>query len=337
MNGRPELSTRTTATVELIEDFAPDGTPTFVVVMKQRYGVSAQGVVWPLPGAEILKVDVPWDPDAALSSVRFPSDLAYEKRATDVMVVGEAVARDEAPSRSLDVVVSVGELSHVVTVTGTRVWYEGAVGLALTPPEPFTRVPLRWELAWGGSDPISGRVDPRNPYGRGVAADSRALVHQPGPQIEDPRSPIHSASAHNLPAGVAPVSPASSWRLAFAGTMDGRWQRERMPLRPLDFDPRFFQQSAPGLTNEGHLHGGERVRLGNLSVTGPIEFDLPRASFAVFSRTDNTRAEHRAALDTVLLRPTEGLCELTWRARVAVPPRPDRLRAVQVYEREVIA
>jgi len=70
---------------------------------------------------------------------------------------------------------------------------------------------------------------------------------------------------------------------------------------------------------------------------GPVAFELPRVSFAVWSRTDTVRSEHRPALDTVILHPSEWLFELVWRARVATPSAPDRLRAVQVYEREVIA
>lgn len=336
---RIELSARTGATVSLMEDFLPDGAPVAVVVIKQRYVVEGRAL-GAVPGAEIRRVDMPWDEDAP-GSPRLPSDVALAKPGTDVVVSGYAVARDEAPTASLDVFVEVGPVARALRVTGTRVWYESLGAMRLTPPEPFTRVPLSWELAWGGreSDPVSGRYaeDARNPYGRGVHIDPRSLKHRPGPQIEDPADPVLDARTGATPAGVAATTPLMRHRRAYAGTMDARWERERMPLRPSDFDLRFYQCAAPGLATEAPLVGGERVRMMNLSPDGPMEFELPRTSFAVWGRADAGRVAYRAPMDTVLLLPTERAVEVVWRARVPIPPGAlGRLRAVQVVEREVI-
>lgn len=336
---RAELSKRTDATVALIDDFLPDGAPVAVVVIKQRYAVDGRSL-GAVPGAEIRRVDVPWD-DAAPGSPKLPTDLALFKPSTDVVVSGEAVARDEAPSTSLDVFVEVGPVSRALRVTGTRVWYESVGVMQLTAPEPFTRVPLSWELAWGGSDRDEGAgrfvEDPRNPYGRGVALDARRLKHRPGPQIEAPGEPITTHHTGATPVGVAATTSLMAHRRRLAGTMDARWEREQMPLRPRDFDMRFFQCAAPGLVTPEPLVGGERVRMMNLSPEGPLEFELPRVSFAVWGRTDAGRTEYRTTLDTVLLLPGERAAELVWRARVPIPPGASgRLRAVQVYEREVL-
>ena len=145
-----ELSTRTEALVRLVDDLLPDGAPVKVVVIKQRYQVVA-GVAEPVPGAALRLVDEPWEPGTA-GSPKLPSDLALCKLGTDVIVSGEAMARDGAAVTELDVFVSVGPVSRSLRVTGTRVWYDAFGGMALTPPEPFTALPLRWELAWGGTD-----------------------------------------------------------------------------------------------------------------------------------------------------------------------------------------
>ena len=69
-----------------------------------------------------------------------------------MVVVGEAVAPGEAPVQELDVHVLVGPVRKSLKVFGPRIWYGGLAGLALTPPRPFTRQPLRWEHAFGWMD-----------------------------------------------------------------------------------------------------------------------------------------------------------------------------------------
>lgn len=334
-----ELSTRTGALVRLVDDLLPDGAPVKVLVIKQRYLIVA-GVAEPVPGAELRLVDEPWEPGTT-GSPKLPSDLALCKLGTDVIVSGEAMARDGASVTSLDVFVAAGPVSRALRVTGTRVWYESFGGMQLTPPEPFTAVPLRWELAWGGTDhdEATGRLaeDPRNPYGRGATLSADRLRHRPGPQIEDPAAPIVVHDTALVPVGIAATTARMAHRRSFAGTLDDDWQRTRMPLRPRDFDLRYFHAAAPGLTTERPLRGDERVQVVNMSRQGALDFALPRASFGVQARTDLGRTAYRADLDTVLLLPNESALELVWRSRIPLSPgNGPRLRAVQVFEREVI-
>lgn len=334
----PEINRRTSATVQAVVEFGPDGAPLVVLLIKQRYEISSGRPPMRLPGAEIAFVDEPWD-DAPLSSVKTPSDLGLYKPGTDVVVIGEAVSRDAAPVPWLDVLVSVGPVAQALRVCGTRVWYRGAGGIVPTPPEPMVRVPLRWELAWGGTDddPPRHAVDARNPVGRGVAVSAERLVHRAAPQIEDPAHPIEDASDRPVPVNVGAVSAHSAWRARYAGTMDDAWLRERMPLRPRDFDLRHHQVAAPALITPTHLRGGEPVRLHNLCVTGPLAFALPSVSFGVWGVTDERETAYRVALDTVVIRPTERLLDLTWRTNIPLP-RPARgLRSIRVIEKDRLA
>lgn len=337
---RIELQTRTDAAVTLVDDFLPEGDPVSVVIVKQQYYLH-RGVAEPVPGASVAWVDTPWPDDAeGAGSPMLPSDLALHKPSTDVVVSAEAMSPAGEMVRTLDVLVSVGPVSRALRVTGPRVWYEAFGVMAPTPPEPFTRLPLRWEHAWGGcdTDAATGRFaeDARNPYGRGVCLEARRLVHTPAPRIEDPAAPVLHHVGPNAPVGVSATTPRMAHRRALVGTMDDRWQRTRMPLRPTDFDLRFFQCAAPGLVTPSPLVGGEAVRLVGLSADGPMAFALPRASFAVWGITDARRTEYRVSLDTVILQPNTRTLALVWRTRVPIPPgSAPRLRAVQVYAREV--
>jgi hypothetical protein len=336
----PPLAQDTEATVELLPQIAASGEGAIVVVVKQRFRVTAASKVVRVPGAKVNVADVPWDEDAPeRSSLRLPSDLCLAKLATDVLVAGAAIAPGRSPVRQLDVGVRVGPIQKVLRVFGSRAWYRGVVGLALSAPEPFEEVPLRWEHAWGGrddSDPKKPLEEPRNPVGRGVTRDPATLVHQLGPAIEDPAHPIGGGRAPPAPVGVGPIGRHYMPRRKYAGTYDDAWRKTRMPLPPLDYDPRFEQAAPPDQIAPGYLRGGEPVALVNMSAEGPLSFELPRLAFFVGARLDGALVEHRNAMDTLVLFPGERAFEMTWRAAIPVPRRRRRLEAIQVHEKRVL-
>ncbi|QSQ11621.1 DUF2169 family type VI secretion system accessory protein [Myxococcus landrumensis] len=332
----PELNTRTPATVQLLPQFGMDGAPCIVVVIKQRFSVVRVGHVRRESGARVRLVDELWEPDAEESSIRRPADGGLRKPTTDVVVSGSAMAIHREMVKELDVSVRVGPVSKRLKVFGTRVWYPGVIGLSLTPPQPFQEVPLRWEYAYGGMDtsnPQRLANEPRNPLGRGVAADSDTLKHKPGPQIEDPSDLITSSRSRPVPAGVGAIGPQFEPRLRFAGTYDDRWQKERMPLPPLDFDARFLNVAAPGLICPSYLSGGELVEVEGMSAQGQFGFELPKLAFGVVAVLPRGEVEHRPVMDTVLLEPNERAFELTWRSVVPVPKRAQELAAINVFEK----
>jgi hypothetical protein len=339
MDDLPPLNKGTTAAVKLAPYFEASGAPVVIVMIKELFIVDVRQRVERAGDAEVRLVDEPWEPDKPeSSSTRLPSDLCLRKPSTDVLVVGAAVPPSGARTRSLDVYVRVGPLEKALRVHGTRVWYQGARGLALSKPEPFESVPLRWELAFGGadlSDPKQPLEEPRNPVGRGIARQIRDLIDQPGPQIEDPRQPIEDIR-RPVPVGTAPLGRHWEPRRQYAGTYDDRWMRSRMPLPPLDFDDRFNQVAPADLITPAPLRGGELVQLHNLSAAGSLQFDLPRLQFFVGARIDEAFSEHRPVLDTVVLLPNERKVELTWRATVPLPKRRSRVRFIQVHEKAIV-
>jgi len=63
-------------------------------------------------------------------------------------------------------------------------------------------------------------------------------------------------------------------RFNSAGTYDQRWEEQRAPYLPDDFDERFYQ-SAPEDQQIPYLQGRERVVLVNLSPQELVMFTLP--------------------------------------------------------------
>jgi len=337
----PSLAKATQATVELVPHVAPSGLQVIVVIVKQRFEIRPRRhMLGRVSGAKAMLIDQPWDPDKPeTSSTKLPSDLCIRKPSTDVILVAHAMAADRAKVRQLDVTMKVGPIEKTLRVFGTRVWFKALTGLMLTPPEPFEAVPLRWELAFGGydvADPRKPLEEPRNPVGRGMAADPDSLVHQPGPSIEDPRSLITSHRSRPPPAGVGPIGRHWAPRRQYAGTYDERWMKERVPLPPADFDERFNQVAPPDQITPSYLRGGEPVLLANVSPDGPMKFILPRLAFGVATRVDGALTDHHPALDTVLLMPSDRTVDLVWRAAVPVPRPARRLEEIRVYEKRVL-
>lgn len=283
----------------------------------------------------IRSADIPWG-DPAKSAVRYPTDLCLRKPGTDVIVVAIAHAPNGTPVPSFEAGAQLGRMQKIVRITGLRLWVNE--GDALTEPRPLTSLAVRYDYAFGGSDDSDETrfvEDPRNPVGRGIAAELASLDRRPAPQIEDPTSPIRSARSKPKPAGLGAIGRAWEPRRSLWGTYDAKWTDERAPLLPSDFDDRANLAATPELVSSTPLIGGEEGALTNLTLGGgSLGFVLPRIRLALRFRVPGREDESfRPPIDTVVLdtvalpesegtstaRPTPLVLELVWRASVRAP------------------
>jgi hypothetical protein len=230
----------------------------------------------------------------------------------------------------MDVSLTVGPVSKTVRVLGDRAWQTGVA--APTWVQPFVRMPLVWERAFGGRDESSDPVaaDPRNPVGVGFRGRNSdiAVAGTALPNIEDPASPISSPTQTPHPAGLGPVSPHWLPRHSFAGTYDKDWLDTRAPYLPRDFDVRFCQIAPSGLSVSGHLRGGEPVHVVGASPNGTLEFALPTARVEVTYVLDQGQEVRLAALDTVIVEPDAGRVILVWRSALPCDKKALKIREI---------
>jgi hypothetical protein len=241
--------------------------------------------------ARLCLADEHWG-DPTSSSLRRESDLVPYKPRCDVTVVGSAYSAK--PRREWDVNLSLRQgrkklIDKTLHVTGPRhfersnavlTWVQRNVSAtsvySATTPEEATEVPLRYELAYGGScqvvhpkrgqpgkpEHLVNEVCYRNPAGAGWMVkgylDALARTEQglpkslPAPQISASR-PIESLTqtyqrgAKTAPqmalvrypeqtVGFGPLCKAWAPRLQLAGTYDDDWLEQRHPYLPKDFD-----------------------------------------------------------------------------------------------------
>ncbi|MFO0761622.1 MAG: DUF2169 domain-containing protein [Byssovorax sp.] len=289
------------------------GHDVLAVLVKGTYLVDRAGSVRPAPDPSPVRVsDEVYEPDSPRTSARFPSDLGFQKRGADVVLQGDAIA--PAKVTSLDVAVKVQDRIAPLRVHGPRVYFSGAFGMSISAAQPFERVPIVYERAYGGMTDDASMVELANPAGVGVARRPSDLEHRPAPQIEHPARPHTSASDRHPPMGYGALMSHWAPRMKYAGTFDDRWRATRLPILPEDYDIRFGNVAHPSLQLDDPLAPGDPVAVTGMSLA-PLAFALPDFRFAARARFDDgSRAVLTPPIDLLLLQPELGRFELLGRA-----------------------
>ncbi len=279
--------------------------------------------------------------DPTNSSLLFETDLIHKKSRTDVIVHGHAYAQDGSQATMIAVRLRVGSIDKTLSVYGDRIIEGGFVGVTASHPLPFTRMPITYERSFGGTDqqdenPKRHACESSNPVGVGFGTAMKHVNGRPAPNIEYPNSPYRGFD-HGRPAGFGPIARHWTPRSKFAGTYDGRWEKERMPLLPSDFEERFYQCAPEDQQTNGFLRGGELVELFNMTPGGYLSFEVPRIRFSFSTQLGIERVEHRANLHTVIIEPDIPLVTLVWHSSLSCHGREHSLHKTVIRRKRNIS
>jgi hypothetical protein len=301
-----------------------EGCDVLLTVVKCTYALGKGGRLEPADKQHPVQPADDFYGEPGESSVRWESDLAVFKPATDVVVLGHAYA-PRKPEAQLQVALRVGPLFRVLSVFGERRWRKG---LGMSSPEPFAKMPLTFERAFGGTDRSSANAlhherEPRNPVGRGFVAQRSELAAGEVllPNIEDPEHLVRSIKDRPPPAGFGFIARSWQPRAALAGTYDEAWRKNRSPLPPKDFDDRHHNAAPRQLMASPHFAGNELVELAHLSPQGTQRFRLPGTRPRVFVSIGRQRHELPVLFDTLVLLPDEEQAVMVWRGHRRLPPQ----------------
>ncbi len=316
----PEIDNHTPFAVDMIFPVDEEGRPLVVPIVKATFDVDSRG------GLTVAQEQVPVDfqgenyGEPGVSSMRLEPDNAFIKPSTDVVLLGHAHA-PRSHTSMVDVTFQAGKLGKTVRVWGDR-WVAGSVMPDISPAQPFEKMPLTWERAFGGWDrtPKDEKLhwfDTRNPVGVGfVSKHGKVVEGAPLPNLEDPWDPLRVPGGQCKPAGFGFVSPDWQARAAFSGTYDDEWMASRAPLLPRDFNRRFFNSASEGMTSAGYFLGDEWIQVQGATQEGNWIFQLPRLEnprCLVCTRFTGD-LELATNLDTVIVDADEGRLLLIWRA-----------------------
>jgi hypothetical protein len=261
--------------------------------------------------------------EAGKSSIKFGSDLALNKKATDIVMLGNAYAPNGAATTCVDITFTINEKSNTVRVIGDRHWQKNLSSWTMSAPKPFEVMPLVYENAFGGKSPNNANNPEevncfdQNPVGKGyLAKGGKPYIGMLLPNIEDPTNLINTPFQQPKPAGFGVIARDWQPRLSLAGTYDEAWQTQRMPLDPLDFNPQFFNSAHPNFILNTRLKEGDTFSITNVTPQGSYGFKIPRDQLLVTVAMQTNETTYLATLDTVVIEPDENSVSLTWRVTI---------------------
>lgn len=332
-----ELVNRTSFAAE--RTFARDrnGAEVFLVAVKGTFVLGSDGM---LARADVQEPVLPapvYSGEPGTSSLLYETDLVLGKPATDVLVHGHAYALSGKAAPAVEVSLRVGPIFKRIVAVGDRTWEKRLAGLTLSDPAPFERMPLVYERAFGGSIPAGAgpRVEreARNPVGTGLVLSASEAAGKRAPNLEHPGDVLHTWDQRPRPAGLGPIARDWSPRVELAGTYDAQWERDRMPLPPLDFDDRFYQCAPEDQQVPGYLRGGEAVELRGMTPGGLLRFTLPRVDLGFTTSIGGEKRGHEANLHTVIIEPDQLRVILVWHTAMPCHHSLYTLRRTVVFEK----
>ncbi|GAA2821246.1 hypothetical protein EDC40_103100 [Aminobacter aminovorans] len=254
------------------------------------------------------------------SATLWETDFAFRKPRCDVIANGCAYAPGGRPAERVPVGIKVGNWSKLFEVVGHREWRAIGPVFTATAPQPFLKLPISYDVAWGGVDKLDPEdkmpgVYAANPVGTGWSRTrNQHLI--PGLRLpntqkvgEEVRSPFGDYS----PMSFGPMGRGWPGRIEHGGTYDDNWTKNIFPFLPSDFDERYLQMAPPDQQID-HPRGGEEVQLVNLTPDGRVSFRLPPTGLEMTLFKDGAKSfEGVLHPDTILFDPENRRYQLVWR------------------------
>ena len=317
----------------------PDGRELLVVVVKGTFAIPAPGQR-PLPADSqepLVETDV-FTGEPGFSAPLYEIDFAPCKPRCDVLLNGSAYAPRGKPVERVKVSLRVGSWQKSFDVVGNRKWKPGVVAWASTAPEPFHKLPISYDNAFGGIDKSADASRPdayllENHAGVGyhpLTASSKLLDGKPLPNTEETGKPVTQPGEKYRPMSFGPIGRAWKQRIQYGGTYDQQWLDQRFPFLPGDFRHEYYQ-AAPADQWIDYPQGGEEVELIGLTPQGRTTFPLPtmRVPF-VFFRRNGERVEAVGNVDTLVIEPDRGRFMLSSRCTLPLKKNIREMRLVVV-------
>lgn len=248
-------------------------------------------------------------------------DAVFDRHGCDLFLLGDASSPDGSPVTALDVSMEVGTFSAGVRVLGDRIWVRDGDRLVPGPAEPFVRMPLGPERAYGGVAlfdelPIP---HPDNPGGKGFHVEMEQAEGGALPNVEDPEHVVTSWEDRPEPVGVGFCSLGFGPRVRRGAVVqDGAVVGVTPALYNAAF-PRFVAPAVePGATVVVRGMGPE------------LRFDLPSVPLVARTRVGGTEHDDPLRIDQVGVEPEKRRLFVTYRYTFIYPLRRGEVRRCEL-------
>jgi len=235
-------------------------------------------------------------------------EVPFLRNGVDLMILGHAYAPDGKPVESLTMSIKVGQkFLRKILVIGDRVWEGDRDHLKPSRIQPFLKMPLSYQRAYGGRclGEAGLMAFPGNSEGRGFYLTPEQALGKPLPNLEDPDHPIRSWKDQPNPVGTAPYPASGSLRLvnSIELTKDPLKEEVRSPsdIRIKRIKPEFFNNAHPSMIIYEPLHPGDIIEISNLTPEGPFRFFLPDLSMHAHVQLENRHFLFPAHLESIVI------------------------------------
>ncbi len=268
----------------------------------------------------LLEEDSLWEAAAGALSRDQLFDHGLPKPLGEVMVAGRCFVPNDRTAPGYEASFRVGEIHKSVYVFGPRYWESPVYSIeVISKPEPFTRVDISWENAFGGPD-FDG-----NPIGKGLAetTNKNGKICYPLPNIEDPAMLIALRSDRPEPAGFSAQGLDWPSKLKNLGTFDRKWFQNHWPGFPQDFDFTYFNLAPKDQRLDGYFWGDESIEVKAMHPEkAVIQSRLPGLRARVFADSKTEEGERfqeiKTSLETVWLFPHLNIGAVIWRGTTLI-------------------
>jgi hypothetical protein len=212
-------------------------------------------------------------------------------------------------------------------VTGPRSWRRGLLSAGPGEPGPLQPLPLRFESAYGGSDPR----DPEqryaaNPVGLGYSRTSR---HHPAlqvPQIEQAPDYLNSLTQRPTPAGFGPLAQGWTPRSTLTPAIDEAALSQGLCPFAEDLAPDLYNAAPEDQRFDTPFEGDETLFLqGLVANANPrgILIELPgEQPRAWLARSESDQNPLTLSCDTLIVDADEQALYLLWRCAIETTAAP---------------
>ena len=254
------------------------------------------------------------------------TEVVPAKAWCDLAVLGHAYSPNpRRPVATRLISLRVGALQRRVRVTGDRTWERSLGGFRPSAPGRFTKLPLRYEYAFGGSARQAGSLrlpHADNPDGRGYVLLKEDVEGTPLPNIEEPDQPIRAWTDQPPAAGLAPLSRRSMLRAQRGIEADLKKMTSRIDSSAFCFShPKMSLPSYPAAA---------RLTLEGASVRPRWRLRLPEFRYWITVELGDRLYRLPLTPDTVYLMPDEDKVTVVARRTFIYQFLPARMRTVRV-------
>jgi len=266
----------------------------------------------------------PWDSEYG----PMDGDEVFYRGGVDLMVFGFARSPDRRPVTAMEVVARAGsEFERRLRITGKRLWQGSGENLRISEPEPFTKMPLSLENAYGGKDEWD-KLEipfPMNPDGKGYAIDADRAIGKPLPNIEDPARPVARWDDQPDPVGVGATTMAFGPRVQRGVEIDEETQAISR------ITSRLYNSAFPDMVVPCPVESGDKVEVEGVRHEGPVRFSIPECPISFRLTFGHEVIDRSLTVDQIGIEPDEMRAFVTWRYPFRYRLIPEQLRSAELF------